>query len=76
MLAGAGTNLSSTFTRDIDGVTARTEPWDIGAYIKGSAGASWSITDVDLDDSIVDGQTGVIVAISGTVAGSWQEGMD
>jgi hypothetical protein len=49
-----------------------------------STGSSWSVTDVDLDESIFDGQTGVIVTTVGTVAasgkrvwleqgGNWQE---
>jgi len=48
------------------------------------AGGGWSVTDVDLDESIFDGQTGVVVTVTGTVAatgkkvwleqsGNWQE---
>jgi len=31
-------------------------------------GGGWSITDVDLDESIQDGQTGVVVTISSPIA--------
>ena len=45
---------------------------DIGAYkaVTQTGGGGWSISNVDLDDSIFDGQTGVVVAITGTVAAS------
>ncbi len=39
---GAGTDLSGTFTTDINGVT-RTAPWDIGAYVSGSVAAPASV---------------------------------
>jgi hypothetical protein len=39
-----------------------------GSITVDTGDAAWSITNVDLDDSIADGQTGVIVAISGTVS--------
>lgn len=41
---------------------------DIGAYKAVAAGGGWSVTDVDLDESISDGQTGVVVTITGTVS--------
>ena len=61
---GGGSDLSGTFTDDIANATRSS--WDIGAYEYIAPG--WSITNVDLDDTIVDAQTGVVVAISGTVS--------
>ena len=67
-LYDAGTDLSGTFTDDITGTTRPAE-WDIGAYIAVTqTGGGWSITDVDLDESIQDGQTGVVVTISSPIA--------
>lgn len=34
----------------------------------GPAGAGFSVTDVDLDETVTDGQTGVVIALTGTVA--------
>ena len=42
--------------------------WDIGAFEAPAAPAGWSITDVDLDESVYDGQTGVVITLSGTVS--------
>ena len=44
--------------------------WDIGAYKAAAGAAGWSIANIDLDDSIVESQTGVVIAITGTVAAS------
>ena len=33
-------------------------------------GSGWSVVDIDLDDSVYDGQTGVVIHLSGTVAAS------
>jgi len=43
---------------------------DIGAYKAQAGGGGWSISNVDLDDSIFDGQTGVVVTISSAIAAS------
>lgn len=65
-LYDAGADLSGTFTDDITGATRVS--WDIGAYEYIAAGGGFSVTDVDLDETITDGQTGVVVTITGTVS--------
>ena len=39
-----------------------------GVLFEETLESSWSVIDVDLDESIYDGQTGVVVTISGTVS--------
>ena len=39
-----------------------------GGIVEETLESSWSVIDVDLDESIYDGQTGVVVTISGTVS--------
>jgi len=51
-LAGAGTDLSGTFTDDITGAT-RSTPWDIGAYIAaGGGGISLTVSDLSNSQSL------------------------
>jgi hypothetical protein len=44
------------------------EPAIPPVYFVGAPAEGWSVTDVDLDEDIFDGQTGVIIALSGTVS--------
>ena len=72
VLAGqASTTQSGTITV-ITGALTALDGQQIAATQGGitvdTGAAGWSIANVDLDDSIYDGQTGVIVAISGTVS--------
>jgi hypothetical protein len=41
-----------------------------GGIFEGTVAVGWSVSDVDTDESISDGQTSVVVTLTGTVAAS------